>query len=148
MIAESKKGEVIEHTLLSTRDLLMPVFFLYFGTTIVLSEGVPMLGLLVILLLWSVIAKILVGIMGGRLYGLSKRNSLRAGLSLTARGEFSVIVASLTVGVVKIFGGVFILISAIIGILLFMLAPRITSKIYPKKKKDRPTLEDLKQISR
>lgn len=146
MLAEVKRSEVIEHTLLPTRDLLMPVFFLYFGTTITLSEGIPMIPMLVTLLLWSIIAKVLVGIIGGRLYGLPKNVALRAGLSLTARGEFSVIVASLAVGTVKIFGGVYILLSAVIGIVLFMRAPSITNKIYPKQKKARPTLEDLKKL--
>lgn len=146
MLAETNRSEKIEHALLPTRDLLMPVFFLYFGTTISLSEGVPMILLLVVLLVWSVVAKIIVGIVGGKLYGLSNKVSLRAGLSLTARGEFSVIIASMALGTIKIFGGVYILLSAIIGIALFMKAPAIAGKLYPQKKKERPRFSDLEEL--
>ena len=93
-----------------------------------------MIGLLVILLIWSIASKIIVGFYGGRWYGLSKRVALRAGFSLTQRGEFSIIIASLATGSIKVFSSVFILISSIIGIILFQLAPRISKKIYGKSK--------------
>lgn len=133
ILAEVRRTEGLEHMLLPVRDLMLPLFFLYFGTTISLGERVPMIGLLSILLIWSILAKIIVGIYGGRWYGLSKRVSLRAGFSLTQRGEFSVIIASLGVGSIKLFGGIYILISALIGIILFQLAPKLTEIIYGKK---------------
>jgi CPA2 family monovalent cation:H+ antiporter-2 len=133
ILAEVRRTEGLEHMLLPVRDLMLPLFFLYFGTTIILGERVPMIGLLVILLIWSIVAKIIVGIYGGRWYGLSKRVALRAGFSLTQRGEFSVIIASLAIGSIKLFGGIFILVSALSGIFLFQLAPKITELIYGKK---------------
>lgn len=141
MLAETKKMEDIEVVTLPVRDLLLPVFFLSFGMTIDLNHGVPMIGLLIIVLLWGIIAKILVGTWGGRWYGLSKRVSLRAGLSLTSRGEFSVVIATLVTGTVQIFSGIYILISAMIGIALFLAAPGISRKLYGKSKKPKKDIK-------
>lgn len=135
MLAEIGKIERIEGTITPVKNLLLPTFFIYFGTTITLGEGVPMPILLAVLVIWSIIAKILVGIVGGKLYGLSSRVSLRAGLSLCARGEFSVVIAGIAVGSIKIFSGVYIVIAAFIGMVLFNYAPRITTKIYGKPEK-------------
>ncbi|MDV2686591.1 cation:proton antiporter [Alkalihalophilus lindianensis] len=135
MLAEVKRTHELELMVVRFRDLLMPLFFLYFGTTISFSEGVPMVTLLILVLLWSIVAKIIVGFFGGKWYGLSKKMSMRAGLSLTQRGEFSIIIASLAVGSIKAFSSVFILTSAMIGILLFQKAPAIVNKIYGTKTK-------------
>ncbi|WP_026674547.1 cation:proton antiporter [Alkalihalobacterium bogoriense] len=134
MLAEVKRTHELEELVVRSRDLLMPLFFLYFGTTITLQEGVPMVGLLFLLLVWSIIAKIIVGYLGGQWYGLSKRVSLRAGLSLTQRGEFSIIIAALAIGTIQSFSSIFILLSALIGVALFQLAPSISKKIYGRKK--------------
>lgn len=139
MLAEIGKIERVESTVTPIRNLMLPTFFVYFGTTIDIGSGIPMPLLLTTLLIWSVIAKLLVGIIGGKLYGLSKRVSLRAGLSICARGEFSVVIASVALGSIKVFGGIYIILSAFIGMLLFSYANKITNKIYGKpvkKKKD------------
>ncbi len=135
IIAEVRRTHQLEAMIIPIRDLTLPLFFLYFGTTIQFGEGVPMLPLLLILLVWSIFAKIIVGIYGGRWYGLSNRVALRAGFSLTQRGEFSIIIASFATGAIKVFSSVFILASAMIGIILFQLAPKISKKIYGTKSK-------------
>lgn len=141
MLAETRRNDTFEHISFPIRNLLLPLFFLSFGTTISFTEGVPMIGLLAVLIVWSVIAKILTGMIGGKLYGLSKRVALRAGLSLTARGEFSVIIASLAIGSVKIFAGIYILAASFIGIILFVLAPKITNLLYGSQKKVRKKIQ-------
>jgi len=134
VIAEIRRTENIEHVVLPARDLFLPLFFFYFGSTISLGEGVPMFSMLIALLLWSVIAKIITGYFGGRWYGLSKKAAMRAGLSFTQRGEFSVIIAGISPDPIRIMSGVFIISSALIGILLFEFAPKITKKLFPGKK--------------
>ncbi|UTR13344.1 cation:proton antiporter [Salipaludibacillus sp. LMS25] len=134
MLAEVRRTHELEKLVVQFRDLLLPLFFLYFGTTISFSEGIPMVGLLLLITVWSIAAKIIVGFVGGQWYGLSKRVSLRAGLSLTQRGEFSIIIATLAAGSIKAFSSVFILSSAIIGIILFQCAPLISRKLYGRKK--------------
>ncbi|MFB1051442.1 cation:proton antiporter [Paraliobacillus sp. JSM ZJ581] len=139
MLAEMGKIERVEHAVVPVRNLLLPTFFLSFGTSIELGEGFPMPLLLLLLLVWSMIAKILVGVIGGRWYGLSKRVSLRAGLSLCARGEFSVVIANVATGVTQILSGIYIVAAAFLGMVLFEYAPKITNKVYgkpPVKKKN------------
>ncbi|GAF64749.1 cation/proton antiporter [Bacillus sp. TS-2] len=138
MLAEVRRTHELEQMVIRSRDLLMPLFFLYFGTTIDLSEGIPMIGLLLTVLMWSIVAKVIVGVIGGKWYGLSKLVALRAGLSLTQRGEFSIIVASLATTSLKAFSSMFILASTFIGIILFQYAPIISKKVYGKESaKDR-----------
>ncbi|WP_236939251.1 cation:proton antiporter [Evansella clarkii] len=133
MIAEVRKTEQMEKLIVPVKDLTLPLFFLWFGTTIEFGEGVPMAGLLAVLVLWGVAAKLIVGIVGGRMYGLSRKVSLRAGFSLVQRGEFSIIIAALAATEVMIFSSVFILATAVTGIILFQFAPKITNKLYPNK---------------
>jgi monovalent cation:H+ antiporter-2, CPA2 family len=135
ILAEVRRTEALEHAILPVRDLFLPLFFFYFGTTLTFGEGVPMVPLLFTLLAWSTVGKVLTGYYGGLAYGLSKKVSLRAGLSFIQRGEFSVIIASLASETIRVLCGVFILSSAMIGILLFEMAPRITARIFPKKDK-------------
>ncbi|UOQ46062.1 cation:proton antiporter [Halobacillus salinarum] len=139
MLAEVGKIEKIDQTVFPVRDLMLPLFFVYFGTTIKLGDGVPMAWMLAVVVLWSVISKVLVGVWGGPMFGLSKRASLRGGLSLCARGEFSVVIASVATGTMKVFSGLFIVAAAFIGMLLFEQASNVTNKIYgkPEKKKKR-----------
>lgn len=139
MLAELGKIDKVEQAVLPIRDLLLPTFFIYFGTSIEFGDGIPMPVLLIVLLIWSVMAKIMVGIIGGRWYGLSKKASLRAGLSLCARGEFSVVIAGVASSTLKVFGGIYIILAAFIGMILFEKAPDLATKVYGKserKKKD------------
>ncbi|MBO8156731.1 MAG: cation:proton antiporter [Bacillaceae bacterium] len=137
MLSDIAKIERVEQTVHPVKDLMLPIFFVYFGTTVQFGDGVPMAGLLVFLIFWSIMGKIFVGLIGGKLYGLSARVSFRAGLSICSRGEFSVIMASIASGVFKIFSGLYIIILALLGTYLFTKAPHITNKIFgkPVKKK-------------
>lgn len=141
ILSEIGKVESVEATVTPIKNLLLPTFFVYFGTTIDLGSGIPMLFLLTVLIIWSMVAKIVLGMFGGWLYGLTKRVALRAGLSLCARGEFSVVIASIATGSIKIFGGIYIVVSAFIGMLLFNYAPKITTKIYGKPPKKHRNLK-------
>lgn len=140
MIAEVRKTDHLEHLVLPIRDLTLPLFFVWFGTTIQFESGVAMIPLLITLSIWGIIAKLIVGIVGGRLYGLTKRVSFRAGFSLIQRGEFSIIIAALASAELMVFSSVIILSTAVIGIILFQLAPLITKVIYPQKKPDKVKL--------
>ncbi|MFA9456363.1 cation:proton antiporter [Halalkalibacter sp. AB-rgal2] len=141
MLAEARRTHELEELVFRARDLLLPLFFLYFGTTITFSEGIPMVPLLITLIVWSIIAKLVVGYFGGQWYGLSKKVALRAGFSLTQRGEFSIIIATLATGMIQAFSSIFILISAMIGILLFQFAPVISKKLMKQKDKKKIVLD-------
>lgn len=134
MMAETNFKDKVMEVSMPVRNLFLPFFFLNFGLTLEFTDEVPAFGLLIVIVIWSILAKMIVGYYGGRWYGLDKRESFETGLVLTPRGEFSVIIAALASGVVQIFAGMYILIAALIGMFLVQMAPKIGGKIYGQRK--------------
>lgn len=87
--------ERIERTLSPVRDVFAAVFFFAVGLgtdpRLVATVAVPLAAVV----LATGPAKVLGGLRVGRLYGLSRRRSLRVGTGLVARGEFSLVIAAL-----------------------------------------------------
>ncbi len=127
MLSETGRSSEIEHLILPVRDLTLPFFFFWFGTTIYFGEGVPFIPMMAVLVVWAVAGKILSAYAGSRLFGLSPKVSCRAGFSMVQRGEFSAIIASLAVPQLRIFSGIYIVITAFIGAYLFDRAPSIAN---------------------
>ncbi|MGF7185669.1 CPA2 family monovalent cation:H+ antiporter-2 [Desulfitispora alkaliphila] len=123
MLSETKKQKQLEHLILPVRNITLPFFFFWFGTSISLGEGVPMIPLLILITVWSIVGKLVVGVVGGKMYGLKRKVALRAGFSLVQRGEFSAIIAALAPPQLRIFSGIYILITAVIGVFMFGKAP-------------------------
>ena len=132
MLSETGRATEIEHLLLPARDLVLPFFFFWFGTTIDFTEGIPLIGLMAALVLLGIAGKIITAYSGGRLFGLSPKVSCRAAFSMVQRGEFSAIIASLAVPALRIFSGFYILITAFVGVYLFGRAPRIANWYHEK----------------
>jgi CPA2 family monovalent cation:H+ antiporter-2 len=145
MLSETGKSSEVEHLILPIRDITLPFFFFWFGTTISFGEGVSYIPMMIVLVLWAVAGKILTGFIGGRLFGLSKKISFRAGFSFVHRGEFSAIIASLAVPQLRIFSGIYIVVTAFIGVFLFQKAPNAANWYYGKwvKKVKKKPLESL-----
>ncbi|WP_054031163.1 cation:proton antiporter [Desulfatitalea tepidiphila] len=127
MLSETGRSTELEHLVLPIRDITLPFFFFWFGTTISLGEGIPLMPLLVALIVWAAIGKIITGYAGGRLYGLSPKVSIRASFSLIHRGEFSAIIASLAAPQLKLLSGIYILVTAFMGVYLFQKAPTLAN---------------------
>jgi CPA2 family monovalent cation:H+ antiporter-2 len=132
MLTETGRAEDLEHLILPVRDLTLPFFFFWFGTSISFGEGIPMVGLLLVLVLWSLVGKLIVGYYGGQQYGLSPRAALRAGFSLGQRGEFSAIIAAVAPPQWKIFSGIYILATAFLGVYFFNKAPTWSKALHEK----------------
>jgi CPA2 family monovalent cation:H+ antiporter-2 len=147
MLSETGRSSEIEHLLLPVRDLTLPFFFFWFGTTIRLGEGLSFIGMMVALVLLAIVGKIITGYIGSRWFGLSPKVSLRTGLSLVHRGEFSAIIASLAPPPLRVFSGVYILVTAFIGVYLFGRAPDIANW-YQKRWLEGPTHNNAKQKPR
>jgi monovalent cation:H+ antiporter-2, CPA2 family len=145
MLSETGKSSEVEHIILPIRDITLPFFFFWFGTTISFGEGVSYIPMMIVLVLWAIAGKILTGFVGGRLFGLSKKISFRAGFSLVHRGEFSAIIASLAVPQLRIFSGIYIVVTAFIGVFLFQKAPDAANWYYGKwvKKDKKKPVENL-----
>ncbi len=133
MFSETGRARDLEHLFLPIRDVTLPFFFFWFGTTIHLGEGVPFFPVLVCCTVWAVAGKVLTGYWGGRLFGLSPKVSLRAGFCLVARGEFSAIIASLAAPQLRVFSGVYVVVTAFLGVFFFQKAPSLASRFLARR---------------
>ena len=134
MLSETGKSRDLENIAMPLRSLTLPFFFFWFGTTITLDQGIPLWGLMGAFLAWSVLGKVLTAYLGGRTFGLSSRASTRAAFSMVQRGEFSAIIASWAAPQLRVFCGVYILVTASLGVLFFDRAPLIAKRLSGKRK--------------
>ncbi len=130
MLSETGRASDLENLFLPLRDVTLPFFFFWFGTTVHLGQGVPFLPILLFCVVWAVAGKILAGYAGGRMFGLSPKVAARAGFCLVARGEFSAIIASLAAPQLRVWSGVYVMVTAVLGVLLFQKAPALATRFH------------------
>lgn len=129
MLSETGTSKEFSKIIAPVKDITLPFFFFWFGTTITLGAGMVSVTALAVLLFWALAGKLIVGFWGGRMYGLSFKGSIRAAFSLMQRGEFSVVIAALAEPILRAFLGIYIVITAIAGVYLFRWAPRIADRL-------------------
>ncbi len=129
MLSETGVSRELGRMLVHVKDLALPFFFFAFGTSITFGTGIIAPVFLAVLILWAIVAKLVVGFWGGRIYGLSFEGSLRAGFSLFQRGEFSVVIAALGDAALRVFCGFYIMTTALVGVFFFRKAPSISGRI-------------------
>jgi CPA2 family monovalent cation:H+ antiporter-2 len=90
--------ERIERRLVGIRDVFAAVFFFWIGVNtdprLVFAAAVP----LVIAVVVTTPTKLVSGYYGGRVYDLTPKRSLRVGVGMVSRGEFSLVIAALAAG--------------------------------------------------
>jgi CPA2 family monovalent cation:H+ antiporter-2 len=79
------------------RDLFAAMFFVVFGLNTNPATIPPVLGVAVALAVVTTLTKIATGWWAARRQGIGKLGRARAGAALVARGEFSIVIAGLTV---------------------------------------------------
>ncbi|MDQ0177458.1 cation:proton antiporter [Bacillus chungangensis] len=130
VLSETEHSQRIKKMVIPFRDFFGALFFFSFGLSIdPLSLGGAIhlaLGAVAV----TIISNIIAGLIAGRQSGLSHKASLNIGLTIVARGEFSIIIINL--GLVgglnpdlKPFSAVYVLILAIFGPLLAKESKRI-----------------------
>ena len=129
ILSETGTSREFSRMIEPVKNLFMPFFFFWFGTSIDLGTGRIEPLALTVLILWGLFAKMIVGLWGGRLYGLTRKGSLRAAFSLGQRGEFSVVIAALADTGLRFFLGIYITVTAVAGVYLFRMAPSLGEKI-------------------
>ena len=129
MLSETGTSRELGKLIGPIKDLTLPFFFFWFGASMPVGTGVGAPGALATLILWALAAKLAVGFWGGRMYGLSFKGALRAAFSLVPRGEFSVVIAALAEPVLRVFLGIHIVVTAILGVYLFRRAPGIADRL-------------------
>ncbi len=132
VMAESVHAKKIEHSILPFRDFFGAIFFFNFGLNIdplSLGGGVTMAVIAAIL---TIIGNIVAGVFSGRLSKISNHASANIGFTLSARGEFSIIMANMgkaggLLPVLQSFVVIYVLILAIVAPLLTKESKRIYS---------------------
>ncbi|MFN4319341.1 MAG: cation:proton antiporter [Aquificaceae bacterium] len=130
---KSKTFEIIERSLSDLKELSVGVFFFMFTFHAKLSLDFNYL-LFLLLLTLSILLKLLSTYWGALLYGLGNRVAVRASLSFIQRGEFSVIFASFYEPAQSM-TFLLVIITAFLGSLSFLSAPRLSQKLFPKKER-------------
>ncbi|WP_454192507.1 cation:proton antiporter [Paenibacillus sp. Marseille-Q7038] len=122
-LSETTHSKRIEQLVVPFRDFFGAIFFFSFGLSIdplTLGDAAWIAVGAVVL---TMIGNILAGMIAGRKAGLSHKASTNIGLTVMARGEFTIIVANLGISagllpILKPFSALYVLILAILGPLL------------------------------
>ncbi|WP_456455676.1 cation:proton antiporter [Thermovibrio sp.] len=140
LFAETSHKESVESIVVPFRDLFGALFFLSFGLSIDLSKiGREVLIPLLALITLSFTTKLITGILSTKLYGLSLKRGLSAGLMLIPRGEFSILVSATQPKLIP-FTALYVLTSSVAGSLVVKESERILSVFFKKKKKRKSRL--------
>lgn len=122
-LSETEHSKRIEHMVVPFRDFFGALFFFSFGLTIDPHTlgGAIWLALGAVVL--TIFGNITAGLIAGRKAGLSQKAATNIGLTIMARGEFTIIVANLGIAgglapILKPFSALYVLILAILGPLL------------------------------
>lgn len=134
VLAETEHVERIEHLVVPFRDFFGALFFFSFGLSI---DPLSLPGAVwpaIIAVLLTVIGNFVSGMISGRMSGYSHRASANIGLTITSRGEFSIILASLAkagalLPILQSFAALYVLILAVLGPLLTKESKWIYSKM-------------------
>jgi len=137
----------LERLLEPIRDLFAAVFFVWIGlvTDPLVFAGV--LTLILIAVVLTVPTKLVSGYLGGRIYGLNIPQSMRVGLGMTTRGEFSLIIATLALSgagttltetaaqTIYAFAVGYVLVMSIVGTMLMQYSNPIEGALVPQLSK-------------
>jgi len=108
------------------RDLFAATFFFFFGLEIDPKALPPVMPVAIALGVVSALTKVLTGYWAGGRAGLDRRGRIRAGMTLVARGEFSIVIAGLGAGISPLLGPVaaaYVLFLAVLGPILARVSP-------------------------
>ncbi|WP_440764668.1 cation:proton antiporter [Natronorubrum sp. DTA7] len=145
-MAFSSTGHVhdLENLLEPIRDTFAAVFFFWIGLITDPLLFFDVLWIIAAAVLLTTPTKLVSGYLGGRIYGLDERRSIRVGLGMTTRGEFSLIIASialagagtgLATGVandIYAFAVGYVLFMSILGTTLMGYSGKIESVVVPR----------------
>lgn len=120
VFSETEHRDRIEHLVVPFRDFFGAIFFFSFGLSIDPSTLADAIWLALGAAVLTIISNFVAGMISGRKAGLSHKASTNIGLTIMARGEFSIIVANLGVAaglnpILTPFTALYVLILAISG---------------------------------
>ncbi len=148
LLSGSEVRTQIEQQLLGLRDFAAAIFFFAFGLEVDLGEAPDAAEWLLLAVPVAVAGKLVGGYLSGRSTGFTSRESVNVGAALVARGEFTIILAQLAAGGVALdaafrelvspFAGLFVLATAVAGVVLMRESRRIGRLAFPSRSPSRP----------
>ncbi len=148
ILSDTSARHELEERFLSFRDIFGALFFFVFGLSIDLGALDSLGWLIGLAVVLSVIGKLGGTYAAGRVGGFTPRQSLNAGTALVARGEFTVILAQVAATNPAIsasarrdlvaIAGLYVLATALIGVLLMKESKRIGRRLFPTPPKLAP----------
>ena len=143
LLSGSEIRDQIEQQLLGLRDFAAAIFFFAFGLAVDLGAGGDVAVWLLVAVPIAIGGKLVGGFVAGRLTGFTRRQSVNVAAALVARGEFTIILAGLAAGgaaldsdfrdLVGPFAGLFVLATAVAGVVLMRESRRIGRTAFPSR---------------
>jgi CPA2 family monovalent cation:H+ antiporter-2 len=143
LLSGSEVRNQIEQQLLGLRDFAAAIFFFAFGLEVDLAEAPDAAEWLLLAVPLAVAGKLVGGYLAGRATGFSSHESVNVGTALVARGEFTIILANLAAAgaaldasfrdLVSPFAGLFVLATAVVGVVLMRESRRIGRLAFPSR---------------
>lgn len=120
VLSETDHTERIAHAVVTFRDFFGAAFFFSFGLSIDPYALEGAVGPALIAVALTVVGNFIAGVYAGKIAGISARGAVNIGLTITSRGEFSIILANLAqqgglLAVLQPFSALYVLILAILG---------------------------------
>ena len=147
LLSGSEVRNQIEQQLLGLRDFAAAIFFFAFGLEVDLGLAPDVADWLLLAVPVAVAGKLVGGYLAGRSTGFTSRESVNVGAALVARGEFTIILANLAAGGVALdaafresvspFAGLFVLATAVAGVVLMRESRRIGRLAFPTRSPSR-----------
>lgn len=143
LLSGSEVRDQIEQNLLGLRDFAAAIFFFAFGLEVDLSQAGDAAPWLLLAVPVAVVGKLVAGYVAGRATGFTKRQSVNVGSAIVARGEFTIILANLAAAGVALdatfreqvspFAGLFVLVTAVVGVVFMRESRRIGRLVFPTR---------------
>jgi monovalent cation:H+ antiporter-2, CPA2 family len=141
VLSETSVREEIEERFFSFRDVFAALFFFVFGLSIDVARIGSVAWILAAAVVAALVGKVGGGYVAGVVGGLTRRQSFNAGVALIAHGEFTIILAQIasgnsqisdqTQGKLVAFAGLYVLITATIGVALMKESKLIGRRLFP-----------------
>jgi CPA2 family monovalent cation:H+ antiporter-2 len=134
IIAGTHHRDRVEALVLPLRDVFAAFFFLAFGLTLDPATFGTVAGPVAVAVVLAVVANLTAEQINAKRRGLGVAAGLNAGLTLVARGEFALILATLAAGAglddrISAFAGLYVVVLAVIGPVLATHAPAIGRRL-------------------
>jgi CPA2 family monovalent cation:H+ antiporter-2 len=141
VLSETSVREEIEERFFSFRDVFAALFFFVFGLSIDVAKIGSVGWILAAAVAAALIGKVGGGYVAATVGGLTRRQGFNAGVALVAHGEFTIILAQVASGNPQIssqtqdklvaFAGLYVLITATLGVALMKESKLIGRRLFP-----------------